>query len=218
MQSLKLLIIGYVWPEPKSSAAGTHMMQLIEFFQSEDYQIIFASPAQQGENRALLTSIGIQEKNIALNCSSFDQWIQEIKPDIVLFDRFMMEEQFGWRVAQYCPQAIRILETSDLHCLREARKQLLKQNPNTVVEVSESELYTIMASLEITQREIASIFRCDASLFVSDFEINFLHTLFKIPLDLMWYCPFMMDIPNKSSFPDFDQRKNFITIGNFLHA
>jgi hypothetical protein len=33
----------------------------------------------------------------------------------VLFDRFMMEEQFGWRVAENCPNALRILDTEDLH-------------------------------------------------------------------------------------------------------
>ena len=32
----KLLIIGFVWPEPKSSAAGSRMMQLIHYFQSQN--------------------------------------------------------------------------------------------------------------------------------------------------------------------------------------
>ena len=35
----QVLIIGFVWPEPKSSAAGSRMMQLIETFQSFDYKI-----------------------------------------------------------------------------------------------------------------------------------------------------------------------------------
>ena len=30
-----LFVIGYVWPEPSSSAAGSRMMQLLEFFQTE---------------------------------------------------------------------------------------------------------------------------------------------------------------------------------------
>ena len=28
---------------------------------------------------------------------------------MVLFDRFMIEEQFGWRVAENCPDAIAII-------------------------------------------------------------------------------------------------------------
>jgi hypothetical protein len=29
-----------------------------------------------------------------------------VKPSVVLFDRFMIEEQFGWRVAENCPDAL----------------------------------------------------------------------------------------------------------------
>ena len=45
----------------------------------------------------------------------------------MLFDRFMMEEQFGWRVAENCPNALRILDTEDLHFLRKTRHQQLKK-------------------------------------------------------------------------------------------
>src|SRR6059058_1477415 len=91
-----VLIIGYVWPEPRSSAAGGHMMQLINCFQEQGWQITFSSPAVLGEHKADLTSLGIVEVNIELNNSSFDLFISELQPDIVLFDRFTMEEQFGW--------------------------------------------------------------------------------------------------------------------------
>ena len=43
----KLLIIGFVWPEPKSSAAGSRMMQLIKSFQEHNYQITFASSCSE---------------------------------------------------------------------------------------------------------------------------------------------------------------------------
>lgn len=45
----KLLIIGHVWPEPKSSAAGSRMMQLIESFQKEGYDIVFASASSKSD-------------------------------------------------------------------------------------------------------------------------------------------------------------------------
>ena len=38
---MKVLIIGFVWPEPKSSAAGSRMMQLIQFFLAENLIIEF---------------------------------------------------------------------------------------------------------------------------------------------------------------------------------
>ena len=49
VKSKSLLIIGYVWPEPKSSAAGNRMMQLIELFQGNGFTITFATTAQNLE-------------------------------------------------------------------------------------------------------------------------------------------------------------------------
>jgi hypothetical protein len=66
-----------------------------------------------------LELVGVVKKSIALNCPSFDVFVKELNPSVVLFDRFMMEEQFGWRVSENCPD-IRLLDTEDLHCLRVA--------------------------------------------------------------------------------------------------
>ena len=130
----KLLIIGYVWPEPNSSAAGSRMMQLIHSFQMQHYQITFASPAQQTEHMVDLNVLNIAVENISLNCSSFDDFIIKLEPDAVMFDRFMMEEQFGWRVSEHCPQALRILDTEDLFCLRHARHKAYKEKRNITDE------------------------------------------------------------------------------------
>ena len=109
------------------------MMQIIESFLQHGWQITFSSPAGVGEHKADLAVLGINEVAIELNNSSFDTFISELAPDIVLFDRFMMEEQFGWRVEKHCPNALRVLETSDLQSLRDARhlqlKARLKQDP-----------------------------------------------------------------------------------------
>src|SRR4051812_31146501 len=121
----KLLIIGYVWPEPNSSAAGSRMLGLIRLFLAQDWEIIFVSAAALSEHRANLMEFGVEEKAIALNDSSFNEYLKRFQPDAVLFDRFFTEEQFGWRVEQVCPQALRLLDTEDLHSLRHVRHQLL---------------------------------------------------------------------------------------------
>jgi hypothetical protein len=73
-----------------------------------------------------LELVGVVKKSIALN-SSFDAFVKELNPAVVLFDRFMMEEQFGWRVSENCPDALRLLDTEDLHCLRLARQNSLRK-------------------------------------------------------------------------------------------
>ena len=211
MASKNLLIIGFVWPEPKSSAAGSRMMQLIEVFKSEKHQITFASPCAKTDNAFNLESIDISQVSIELNNSSFDIFIKKLNPDVVLFDRFMMEEQFGWRVAEQCPDALRILDTEDLHGLRKGRQQAFKDKKPFEV----SYLFN-----DIAKREIASIFRSDLSLIISEAEMDILKHQFKVDESLLLYLPFMLDSISEEDIkvlPKFENRNHFITIGNFLH-
>lgn len=206
----KVLVIGYVWPEPNSSAAGSHMLSLLTLFLAQGWHLTFASPAQLGEHKVDLSELGISEQSIALNCPSFDSFISELNPDLVLFDRFMLEEQFGWRVARQCPDAIRILDTEDLHFLRNARHTAHKQGR----ELLDSDLKS-----ELAQREVAAIFRSDLSLIISDFELNLLTESFSVPKDILQHCPFMLDLAHlKKETPAYTQRQHFISIGNFRHA
>jgi len=207
----KVLIIGFVWPEPKSSAAGSRMMQLIETFQTQNYEIIFASPCAKSDNAFNLKSIGVEQKAIALNNSNFDGFVKDLNPDIVLFDRFMMEEQFGWRVTENCPNAIKILDTEDLHCLRKGRQQAFKAGK----AFDKSYLFS-----DIAKREIASILRCDLTLIISEVEMAILKHDFKVDDSLLLYLPFMLDEvlqENIEKYPVYDERSHFITIGNFIH-
>ena len=128
----KVLVIGYVWPEPNSSAAGRHMVSELRLFRQQGWQVEFASPAQPSEHMFDLAEEGITSQSIILNCDSFDKYISEFQPDIVLFDRFMMEEQFAWRVEANCPNALRILDTVDLQCLRYARHQAVNSSNITL--------------------------------------------------------------------------------------
>ena len=204
----RLLIIGFVWPEPNSSAAGGRMMQLIALFKNQGFAITFSSPAQDSEFMVNLTDYDVDKVSIALNDSSFDSYIRELQPNVVLFDRFMMEEQFGWRVAEHCPEAIRILDTEDLHCLRLARQRAFKEK--YTFELSE------IVEEDVAKREIASILRCDVSLMVSEYEMQLLKSVFTIDSSLLFYLPLVVDSFDLNSLL-FDQRENFVFIGNFLH-
>jgi len=199
----RILIIGFVWPESTSSAAGKRMMQLISFFKEREYELVFASTASESEFSDELD--GIVKISIQLNSSTFDSMITEMQPSIVLFDRFMTEEQFGWRIAQFCPNAIRILDSEDLHCLREARKQTILKNK------------TFDLNSDLAKREIASIYRCDLTLIISEYEVALLETYFKIPSFLLLYLPIRAE-KSVLDESEFEKRNDFIFIGNFLHA
>ncbi|WP_418639430.1 glycosyltransferase [Winogradskyella sp.] len=208
----KILIIGFVWPEPKSSAAGSRMLQLIAQFQNQGYEVTFCSAAKTSANTFDLSRINVEIKPILLNDSSFDAFVRALNPNIVLFDRFMTEEQYGWRVLEQCPNALRILDTEDFHGLRKAREVALKQNKAVGLEHLQN---------DTTKREIASIYRCDLSLMISEVEIEILTQQFKIDKSLLYYLPFLLDPISKveiNQLPTFEERQHFITIGNFIHA
>ena len=186
-------------------------MQLISLFKKMEYEITFVSNASMSDNAEDLKELGIITSSIELNNSSFDTYIKSIQPDLVLFDRFITEEQYGWRVSEHCPEAIKILDTEDLHFLRRARQTSLKSNE---VE-SPNNLFN-----DTAKRELASIYRCDLSLIISDYEMRLLTDTFGVNASLLFYLPFLFDDLNDSiisKHQHFDERFHFMTIGNFLH-
>ena len=207
----RVLIIGKVWPESRSSAAGSRMMQVIHLFLEQDWQVNFASAANESEFSDDLARLAVSKHKIELNNSSFDRFVKELQPTLVLFDRFTSEEQFGWRVAEQCPDALRILDTEDLHCLRAARQLAVKEKR----DFEKNDLMN-----PVSKRELASIYRCDLSLIISDVELNLLKDFFRVDAALLHYLPFMLEAPDeksRSEWQDFDTRQHFISIGNFLH-
>ena len=209
--SKSLLIIGHVWPEPNSSAAGRRMMQIIHAFIDDGWSVSFASSADQSPYSEDLSSLDISTKKIDINSSTFDDYLSDVHPDVVLFDRFMTEEQFGWRVADKCPYALRILDTEDLHFLRRAREKLVRQDRPAI----RSDLLN-----ETTVREIASIYRSDLSLIISEAEMKLLTEEFNVDPELLHYLPFMLNPirdKDQEEWKSFEEKKNFIWIGNFYH-
>lgn len=189
------------------------MLQLIDLFLEQGFQITFASTAAKSERSAALESLQIQEVAIKLNDSSFDDFLKNLQPNVVMFDRFMTEEQFGWRVAERCPNALRILDTEDLHFLRKAREEAYKKG----IPMEKVYLFT-----EIAKRELASILRCDLSLIISEVELRLLIETFGIPAGLLWYLPFLLTLEDseekKRQQINFDERQHFIAVGNMKHA
>ncbi|WP_445382197.1 glycosyltransferase [Robiginitalea sp. IMCC43444] len=204
----KLLLIGKTWPEPSATAAGVRMMQLLGWFKARGYRITFCSAATRGPYSCDLEAMGVRTREIALNDPSLDQFLKEEGFDIVVFDRFMTEEQFGWRVMTILPQCIRILDTEDLHSLRNSREQafLNKQQWNQTLWTADPVFY----------REMASIFRCDYSLIISSYELQELQQTFPVLAERLQYLPFQFSKP-KESQPGFEARKDFIFVGNGKH-
>lgn len=205
---LRVLIIGLVWPEPTSSAAGWRMLQLIDELKKISNDIHFACAASKSDFSYPLEDLGVTTHDIVLNDSSFNDFIADLLPNVVVYDRFITEEQFGWRVKERFPNVVSVLDTEDLHFLRRARTTAFKNN--TTVNFDTPDCY----------RELSSIYRSDLSVIISQTEYDLLIDHFKIPKDQLLYLPFIENEVSdkaKSKLPDFNQRKDFMFIGNFIH-
>jgi glycosyltransferase involved in cell wall biosynthesis len=218
MRTKKLLYIGHLWPEPGSSAAGYRTLALLKALLGDTWpedkinhqarwQIHFGCAAEQSDYAANLQALGIQQHRLKLNHDSFDHLLLQLQPEVVIYDRFISEEQFAPRVHEHCPKAINILDTQDLHFLRRARQKAL----------SSGEPINLYG--DDTIRELSSILRCDLTLIISDYELSLLTQTFQLNKTSLHYCPFMLspDKPSAETEKTYEERAHFVMIGNFLH-
>lgn len=208
----KVLIIGKTWPESNSTGAGVRMMQLIHLLSNHNFSLTFCSSAKKSELSDDLPFV--QTHSIRINDDSFNDLLIEIDPAVVIFDRFNMEEQYGWRVRETLPKALTILDTEDLHSLRKTRQHLLKEKGFPFTKEQEMEEFL---NQETTLKELASIYRCDLNLIISEYEHSILVDL-GIPSRQLFNLPMFVNSNHENKvLPSFEERKDVVFIGNFNH-
>jgi hypothetical protein len=205
--------MSYIWPEARSSAAGLRSWNLIDTFLNYGWHLTCASASKPNLFSALIAQKGVATVTVQQNSSCFDDWIGQLKPDYVIFDRFVTEEQFGWRVEEQCPDAIRIVDSQDLHFLRRAREQAIASGGSIEgVKNCQMSLFTDTAF-----REIASFLRSDCTLLLSDFEKNLMVKTFNLDPNLFYLSRFHYESHHLDPPKEFSERSEFMMIGNFRH-
>ncbi|MBU6152955.1 MAG: glycosyltransferase [Bdellovibrionales bacterium] len=209
------LIFSTVWPEPDSSAAGVRQMHWIELLLQDFKRVSLISPAkpkqEQDWGRVEIPD-RVEFLPMPLNDWSLQEQLKEWNPEIVLFDRFILEEQYGAMVYEALPHALVLMETQDLHFVRRAREPLRE---TWLTSQNEPQRYRTETAI----RETASIERVDYSFVVSSYEERLLREEFGIGADQQGWVPFFYDPPVHAGFnSDFSERADFVWIGNFRHA
>lgn len=210
----EILFIGHTWPEPHATAAGRRTVELLQFFTNKKDKVTFATAADNSLEGSIKELNLVDWVKIELNSDSFDSFILKLKPDIVLYDRFLTEEQFGSRVKENCPDALSILDTQDLHSLRIARKEAYQQNKKFIV--------VNWLVHDTTKREIASILRVDLALIISKYELKFLKKWLKLHSKKLLYLPFSATKSTEKHLEKnqntYSNRRDFMFVGNGRHS
>ena len=173
----KLLIIAHLWPESKTTAAGQHLLALIQSFKNAEYQVHLGCTVDKTSLGDSFSEYAIKVHKIALNCNSFDELLLDLRPEVILFDRFISEEQFGWRVYKNLPRCFTLLNTEDLNSLRLSRSKGKEEE---------------WEATDTFKREIASFYRVDKVLIISREEINKLTALLPSIASKLIYAPLII--------------------------
>jgi glycosyltransferase involved in cell wall biosynthesis len=209
-----VLFTSAIWPEPTSSAAGVRTRFLIEAIRKlrPDWRVVMHASSKDTEFRGdLEQKLGVTCVQYLPNDESFDTFLRELQPSVVVFDRFMLEEQFGWRVRENAPRALRLLDTTDLHFLRWAREEQL-HDPSSTFDFQSLE----GEAKRDFFREMAAILRCDHSFVVSSFERDLLNGLPGFPAGRVSLLRWGVEA-SSSSNRVWEDRSHFVMIGNFRH-
>jgi len=209
------LLISTVWPEPQSSAAGLRDLNLIEGLGQAGFEVILASAADNPKGYEFCCALESQKPylkclGIRLNHSSFDEELKKIAPHAVIYDRLVMEEQYGPRVRAVCPDALQILDTQDLHFLRLSREQGSRSGASALPGTWDESLVI---------RELSSIHRVDLTWVLSSFEKKLLESHFGVQPQRLALSRFAYPKQRPASFErGFEERRGFSFVGNYRHA
>lgn len=222
-EGTSVLFVSSLWPERTSSAAGVRTSDLITSFLERGYRVEYASTSGIDDRNKIHVDILEQQGVGTHTCvankeDAFVDMLDRVKPSLVLFDRFYTEEMFSFILQKHMPQACRILDMQDVHFLR-AWRQACAEKAQDDIDLMRDIMSTVPpSSYQPCLRELASIYRSDLTLVCSPREIDLLQDTFGVDKDLLIEAGFFNGAsPLENASSSFDQRSNFMMIGNFKH-
>lgn len=215
-----ILFLGFEWPEPASSAAGVRTVSLIAAAQAVGWSVAVGAAASPTAASAALARRGVPTHRVPLNRSNqLDAVLQATRPDVVIFDRFIAEEAFSWRVRETLPAAARVLDMQDCHALRRARgvaaSAALRAGhcPVTAALAAWPDAADADAA-----REWAAIARSDTVLVCSPVEHAWLIKTLGVPPAKLVLAPlFARTRARPTAALPLSHRAGFVSVGSFLH-
>lgn len=201
-----------LWPEPQSSAAGVRTHEISHFIQRLGYQVIGVAPGAMSQHSEAWEKTGVTTLSCDPNSSAATENLKTLSPDVVIYDRFYTEEKYGWRARELWPDALHVIDTSDLHCLRGARQKALAAGQDVGVGtiVPHDDFFD-----EEFLREMASLHRADVCLVVSKFEAEWLE---RQGFEKKRVCHLPFSSKADAVLKPQTDRRGYCFLGNYRHA
>ena len=231
-----VLFLSFVPLSPETSAAGVRTRDLMEGFLKAGFSDVhYACASKMDEQENAKVNKQLVERGVKFYANAIPNREDAFKTvlaecgkrnpiDVVVFDRFLAEEAYSFRVREMCADALRVLDMQDCHALRRERARIVGlESSGGSGDNSNAIERSINAKPEATEddfaREISSIFRSDLTLVCSSAELELLHAACGVPKEKLCLAPFFETIDTKSIITPFADRKDvFVSIGTFNHA
>jgi GT2 family glycosyltransferase/glycosyltransferase involved in cell wall biosynthesis len=200
-----VLVVDVTTPEPTRDSGSLRLTAMLRILHQEGWHVSFAPDSGQADDDsiALLGDLGVevlQRPSIA----NLPAWLREHGSELhaVILCRHTVAGQYNKVVRQYAPQAKLILDTVDLHFLREQR----------AAELDDSA--ALRRKAESSRRsELALINECDVTFVVSSHEREILrHVAPDAHIELLSN---IHDVHGRGR--DYANRRDLVFIGGYGH-
>jgi hypothetical protein len=222
------------WPEQRKSAACERTLNILRLLVKNDWHITMFSAQKRNKE---LTLPDATLKQYTVDPNDHKAVMMSLTrlgkvPDIAIFDTFITEEFYSHFIHRMWPDALKILDTQDLHSLRVKRsevfdKLLEEREKDSKDFLRKDEMEAVMrawpspAEDKICARELASCYRSDLVFVSSDYEKLRLMTNYNLgnlaTLPFFYYERTIKDQLATVKYIDLERRKNFVWIGHFGH-
>ncbi len=203
----RVLVLDHCTPTPDQDAGSVTVFNSMLLLREMGFQVTFIP-----ENNFLylpdyttaLQRIGV-EVLYAPYITSVEMHIKEFgsRYDLALLSRPMVVEFHLMAIRKYCLKIKILYYTHDLHFLRMSREAELFEDQRKQV-----------AADEMKQREFNAILMCDASIVVTENELELLRPEF--PEKNIYVLPLILNIPGtEKSFAD---RRDIVFVGGYQHT
>ena len=210
------------WPD-LGSAAGVRTFRLIKALSVWGCRVSVASAARNPCNTVeRLAARDHQATFLRLSLNSMRSTrkiLEQVAPDVVVFDRFYMEEAFGAHVQDLKPGVLRALDMQDCHALRLARQRVV-EGGGSIIDAHNT---WPQADDPTLVRELSAIHRSDLCLVCSPVEKHWLHKVCGVPAHKLVVAPLLGGSRSQAP-PDSDvdnmsatHRSGFVSLGTFRH-
>jgi Arc/MetJ-type ribon-helix-helix transcriptional regulator len=198
-------------------------MQWVQLLTRDFEKVTVISPAKSKNHQdwgSVSLPPGVSFFPMPLNRWDQMEELRRLAPELVMFDRFILEEQYGPLAYEALPDALFLLETQDLHFIRRDREA--GRETGWQAGWQQNEAASSAGPLSDTAlRELAAIERVDHAFVVSSFEEWTLRERFGLGAEVHSWEPFFYEpavMSQTDSTLDFEERFGFVWIGNFRHA